>query len=107
MTPLATPLDVKTAIKIVDFLNNLLEYDRAAVEALINTRVDCSDEMANHPTVQVRSHGDGNQHRVGLLGILNGLCGIKKNGYGLIVAEFNDHKAPKRLKRFYVNTGTD
>jgi len=81
-------LDVKAAKKIVKFLNDLLEYDRDAVGALIAARVICNQKMADHPTVQV--HSRGGEFRIGLLGILNGLCGIKKNGWGLIEAHFED-----------------
>ncbi len=96
-------LDIKTANKIVEFLNDLLEYDRAAVAALVAGRVICNQKMADHPTVQVHSQKDG--FHIGLLGILNGLCGIKKNGYGLIVAHFgNDPKSSfNRLKKFTVD----
>ncbi len=96
-------LDIETAHKVVAFLNDLLEYDRPAVAALIANRVPCNKKMAEHPTVQVNAQHGG--YHVGLLGILNGLCGAKENGWGLITAHFDD--APKsgfnKLSKFIVD----
>ena len=81
-------LDVQTAQKIIDFLNHLLEIDRNAVTALIGNRTPCNRTMQDHPTVQVA--GTLECPEVGLLGLLNGLCGIKPNGYALIVAYYDE-----------------
>ena len=63
-------LDLELATKIIDFLNSLLETDRDTISSLINHRIPCSKFLADHPTIQVDS-----EDRVGLLGLLNGLCG--------------------------------
>lgn len=81
-------LDIEIARKIIDFLNRLIEIDKDAVEALIGTRVPCNRAMQDHPTVQVA--GTLECPEVGFLGIINGLCGIKPNGYALIVAHYED-----------------
>jgi hypothetical protein len=78
--------DMQTANKIVSLLNFLLELDRPAVATLISARVPCNALLAEHPTVQcVKQHGGYN---VSVLGLLNGICGIAKDGNGLIEAQF-------------------
>ncbi len=74
--------------QIIDFLNQLVVLDRDAVSALINTRVPCNKQFSEHETVQVLA-GENETYSVGLLGILNGLCGKDENGWGFIVAEIN------------------
>ena len=71
---------------MVAFLNELLERDRPAIAALIANRVPCNKRLAEHPSVQVGAQHGG--YNVGLLGLLNGLCGVRENGYGLIAAIF-------------------
>jgi len=76
--PKITPED---AIKV---LNEALGCDHDAIKALIECRVSCNEELANHPTIQVRAY-DPEGYKVGLLGILNGLFGSdKETGYGYI-----------------------
>lgn len=76
----------------IDFLNHLLEIDREAIERLVETRVLCSEKLADHPTVQV--HCINGSSSVGFLGILNGLLGTfgdgPKKGWGKITAVFDD-----------------
>jgi hypothetical protein len=80
--------DLDLAQRIVDLLNELTELDRPAVAALIANRVPCIRELAEHPTVQVGAQHGG--FSVGLLGILNGLCGVNDRGWGVIAAKFED-----------------
>jgi hypothetical protein len=77
-----------TVDETIEFLNILLLIDQKAIQGLVNARVICSEKLASHPTVQV--NGDGENYIVGLLGILNGLFGIDKKGYGAIMAITND-----------------
>lgn len=58
----------------VDYLNELLEIDPTSIQTLIDTRVPCNAEMANHETVQV-ALADDNKFTLGPLGLLNGLLG--------------------------------
>jgi len=37
------------------FLNELLKIDKSAINSLMNSRVECNEELAKHPTVQVGS----------------------------------------------------
>ena len=91
------------AERICDLLNALIELDRPAVAALIANRVPCNRLMADHPTVQVYAQNGG--HHVGLLGILNGLCGVRENSFGLINAIFDKEGAELRdLVGFEVHT---
>jgi hypothetical protein len=80
------------ADQFIHILNELLEADSTAIEALIGHRVPCNESLAVHPTVQVAQDREG--HTVGLLGILNGLVGViesgPKEGWGLITATFDD-----------------
>ena len=87
MTVYDSALDWELAGRIVAFLNDLVELDKPAVAALIANRVPCSQAMADHPTVQVG--GPREAYRVGMLGILNGLCGIDSRGWGGVVAVYD------------------
>lgn len=77
----------------VAFLNSLLKIDRGAITKLVTHRVGCCRELADHPTVQVRSLGGprGSDFTdVGLLGILNGLFGATGPQYiGIVVDDDN------------------
>lgn len=89
-------LDLVLAQKIVDMLNDLLVHDKPAVAALIANRVPCSKYLADHPTIQVAGQHGG--HHVGLLGLLNGLCGIDDQYRGPITAIFDEDKNPQGYK---------
>ena len=88
------------AHRICDFLNVLLEVDRNAIACLIANRVPCNQALADHPTVQVGPQHGG--YYVGMLGILNGLCGVKPDGAGFLVAIF-DGEGNRDLLRFEVH----
>lgn len=64
--------------ELIKFLNELHDIDPVAVRNLIGIRVACNEKMANHPTVQVGTF-EG-LDKVGLLGILNGFCGVFEGG---------------------------
>lgn len=70
-------VDLALARRMVDFFNDLLQLDRAAITDLVEQRVRCNDVFAAHPTVPVQRAQDGEGGAlVGLLGVLNGLCGV-------------------------------
>lgn len=96
--------DVDLARNIVSLLNDALTRDREAVTALLNSRVTCNKDLTDHPTIQCGERGG--RFTVGVLGILNGLCGVKGDGHGLIVAEYADEEL-KELVRFFVRSATD
>jgi hypothetical protein len=100
-----TEPNIELAERICSFLNELLEIDRPAMGAMIANRVPCNEGLADHPTVQVGKQNGG--YHVGMLGILNGLCGIRQsNQFGLINAIFSgDGREPlKDILRFEVHT---
>jgi hypothetical protein len=75
----------KTVDDLSAFLNQALETDPAAISTLFRRRVACNLAMADHPTIQV--HADST---VGPLGLLNGLFGIREDGYGYLTAMWDD-----------------
>ena len=60
-------------IAAVKILNDALERDPKAVTKLVNMRVDCNEQLAKHPTVQVHKFDD--VYRIGVLGLMNGAFG--------------------------------
>lgn len=86
-------VDLDLAKRVVDYLNGLVVLDKPCIGALITNRIPCNQALADHPTCQVSAQHGGCY--VGLLGLLNGLCGIyddgPKKGWGAIEAVF----APK------------
>lgn len=71
---------------VCNLLNELLEKDYDCVHELISYRVKCNQAVADHPTVQVQQLKD-EPFKVGLLGILNGLFGIREDLFGTICME--------------------
>lgn len=67
-----------------DLLNELLKLDYDCVHALVANRVPCNKQLADHPTVQAQDYSDDPKFRVGLLGFLNGLFGVREDGMGTI-----------------------
>ena len=66
---------IQSAVKL---LNEALERDPDAVTQLVNLRVACNEQLAQHPTIQVHRFGD--IHKVGVLGLLNGALGGGPSG---------------------------
>ena len=62
----------------VELLNDLLERDPDAITRLINIRVNCNENLANHATAKVQKFGD--IYRIGALGLLNGALGGSPSG---------------------------
>lgn len=94
-SPAAPEPDEDLARRICNFMNELLELDSEAVLDLCNHRVPCNQDMADHETVQVVSKT--NKYNVGLIGILNGICGIYKDGWGPICALYHENGAVIRF----------
>ena len=86
------------ATELVDYLNDLVELDKSAINALVNHRVPCNESLDKHPTVQ--AFGPDNNVTIGMLGILNGLCGVNNKGRGPIEAVCD--KTSLKLKSFQV-----
>ncbi len=105
---------IKTEITLQDtlvFLNELLSLDQKAMQTLVDQRVNCSKQLADHPTVQVCGYRipvdfiEGQDsvpgYSVGLLGILNGLFGSDAERWGAIAAVY---EADGRLSKFIDNS---
>lgn len=81
--------------RVLEMMTEIAATDPEAVRRLIEARVPCNETLAQHPTVQVgRISADDPRYEVGLLGILNGLCGTfdrgPKQGWGPIRAIVED-----------------
>lgn len=61
----------KAIDRVLSVLNTALKMDYEAICSLVELRVPCNEELANHPTIQVSA--DGKQTKVGLVGVLNGV----------------------------------
>lgn len=84
--------------RFLEILNRACKSDKEAIFRLINNRVQCSKELADDPTIQVGSVGK--DFKVGMLGVINGLCGIDhKSGYGPISAIFDIYGKLTGFKR--------
>lgn len=91
--------DRELAARIVELLNDLLSLDPAAINMLFRHRVQCNTNTRDHPTVQVLKTKFCDA--LGILGVLNGLCGVDKEGWGLVTAVYNDDKCTD-IERFEV-----
>lgn len=80
-----------TLQETVDFLNELLVTDPTAISSLFSVRLACNKKLADHETVQVGALSKS-FFQVGMIGILNGLFGIDKYGWGHISADYEDGK---------------
>jgi hypothetical protein len=84
--PAPQPTDAALAQLLADRLTEICQTEPEAVSALVAHRVRCGPALAGHPTVQI--DGDKAGGWVGLVGILNGLCGSTlPGGWPRIVAE--------------------
>jgi hypothetical protein len=86
--------DQELAQELVLRLNELIEHDfldgrvRELLHALCERRIPVDGELAErHPTIQATDEG------VGLLGILNGICGVRDNDFGYIAGVYDDEGA--------------
>jgi hypothetical protein len=77
-----------TIDEMIAYLNELHSIDPDAVQSLIESRVPCNQEMAEHESCQVSGAAD--DFRVGLLGVLNGAFGVDESGRGPIAANYSD-----------------
>lgn len=94
-----------TLDETIEFLNELIKIDRAAIENLLLHKVECNIDLMEHESVQVRKTDFDHMGLVGFLGILNGMFGIHgpeagdKDGWGAITAIFTDEPSI-RLQEF-------
>lgn len=75
-----------TPKNVVDFLNEALKNDPIAISSLFQIRVSCNIKTAKHKSIQVFKMGE-DSYIVGFIGLLNGLFGANKDGWGCIAAK--------------------
>jgi hypothetical protein len=68
-------VDTLLAERIVALLNDLYRKDPEAMHDLVEHRVRCNEVLSAHATVPVARPDDGGGGLLGVLGLLNGLCG--------------------------------
>lgn len=62
----------------VEVLNQALESDPKAISTMMAQRFDCNRALTEHPTIQT------GEHDLGVMGLINGLFGVDKDGRGFI-----------------------
>lgn len=83
--------DSVSIIETVNYLNDLLEIDPDAINALFSIRFACTKALADHKAVQVGVLSK-DYFIVGMIGILNGLFGIDEHRWGHIAVDTEDGK---------------
>jgi len=78
-----------TPKNVCDLLNEMLKLDYKCTEKLIEHRVPCNEKIADHATIQVQQFKTDKFPKVGLMGVINGLFGIRKDGMGAICYEID------------------
>lgn len=111
MTTLAVGPDAATD-SVIATLNRLHQADPTVLPSLIATRVTCNEAIANDPTIQVEEVSDDCDpphigHRVGFLGILNGVFGVDEDGWGPIAAWYNAAGDLVRFERTGAESSSD
>jgi hypothetical protein len=73
-----------TAQDVCDLLNDMLVLDRKGTTAIVNHRHVCNKKISDHPTLMVRTVVEDKKKisTIGLIGILNGIFGIRPDGMG-------------------------
>jgi hypothetical protein len=66
----------------IQVLNDALKADPLSMKILFSTRVPINKDLSDHPTIQTRDV-DG-AYSLSILGLINGLFGIQKDGWGHI-----------------------
>lgn len=86
-----------TIDQVIAFFNELIALDTSALTPLFLLRSECNEALADHPTVQVAEHADG--YSVGLMGIINGMFGVTRGGFGPIAYVVRDGYLEKLVRR--------
>ena len=83
----------------VEVLNVALDADPDAMRQLIENRVPCNTGLAGHPTIQVkREPMSSTGYSVGMIGIINGICGTQHDGWGHIAIEVDADNGNRPLR---------
>lgn len=79
-----------TPAEVCAFLNELLLVDEKCITELFRHHQRCNKKMRDHPTVQVNLYSDEEHPEVGIMGILNGMFGIREDGMGALCYEVSE-----------------
>jgi hypothetical protein len=74
------PVTVDDALAV---LQQIFEMDPEAIAKMLAVRVPCNERLAGHSTVQVSEDAPG-QFTVGVMGLLNGIFGVRTNMAGYL-----------------------
>lgn len=78
-----------TVDRALEVLNRALKADPEAIRELILHKIECNDELADDPEIQIGLYDMGGPTTtVGILGLLNGLFG-EQEGWGALCAVFD------------------
>jgi len=86
-------LEVEDATKqqifdaVIAYFESVRQRDPAAVSALLNVRIPCNRELANHPTCEIGVSKAFVGYRLGVLGLINGL--MRTMGLPEVAAQFD------------------
>lgn len=88
-----------TPEECIEVLNRIHAADPTVLPALIAHRVACNKAVADDPTVQVGRYGPPQSDiwEVGLLGVINGIFGIREGSQGWIGAYYDDDRTLLRF----------
>ena len=76
----------------VEVLNQALESDPKAISAMMAQRFDCNKALTEHPTIQT------GESDLGVMGLINGLFGVDKDGRGFIAGIWVDKETDESKK---------
>ena len=82
--------------EVIDLLNELLKIDRKSIECLFGIGIPCNKKLAKHPSVQVGKFAD--RYFVRIIGILNGMFGADKAGWGCLSIDITKNGRIKQFK---------
>lgn len=84
----------------LEVLNRALETDRNAIQWLFTYRVECNQELAEDPTIQVRSRDD-TKCSLAVIGLLNGiLSALDGNAVNIAMEVEVDFDSTEYIRRF-------
>lgn len=83
-----------TPKEVIKFLNESLKQDPTAISSLFQIRVFCNIKTAKHKSIQVMKTGK-DSYIVGFIGLLNGMFGSNKDGWGCIAMDMKGTKIKK------------
>jgi len=72
---------------VCELLNEFLKLDSECANKLFSYREKCNEKIIGHPTIQV-----GQNDKVGFIGLLNGMFGVREDGRGSVCIEIDENE---------------